>query len=109
MINGVRHWLHVSIFSGHPLLGLLHDSVEDGYLPRCILRFWPALDAITRRKEETYSEYIERVAKNNKARKVKICDLQHNLTRNGGPNESLARRYRAALARLTASDTSPTI
>lgn len=95
------HWLHVAIYSGHPLLGLCHDLVEDGYLPRALLRWWPALDAITRRKEETYAEYIERVAANPKAKRIKVCDLRHNLACGGGPGASLEKRYRRALARLT--------
>lgn len=98
----MKHPLHVALRSGHPLLGLLHDAVEDGYLPRLLLRIWPALDAITRRKSETYAEYIERVAVNPKARKVKICDLKHNLARNGGPKLTLRIRYFAALERLEA-------
>lgn len=97
----MMHPLHVAIHSGHPLLGLMHDAVEDGHLPRVLLRWWPSLDAITRRDTETYFDYIERVAANPAARRVKICDLQHNLTRGGGPRASLAKRYRRALARLS--------
>lgn len=95
------HPLHVALHSGHPLLGLLHDAIEDGYLPHVVLRWWPALDAITRRSGETYAAYIERVAANPAARRVKICDLRHNLSRCGGPGDSLAKRYRRALARLS--------
>lgn len=74
-------------------LGLLHDTVEDGYLPRWLLA-WPALDAITRRDGEQYAAYIERVAGNPHARAVKLRDLEHNLTRNAGPaRDSLRRRY----------------
>ena len=95
------HPLYVAIHSGHPLLGLLHDTVEDGYLPRALLRFWPALDASTRRPGEVYAEYIKRLSLNPKAKRVKVTDLQHNLTRGGGPNPSLQRRYLKALHRLT--------
>lgn len=100
----IPHPLHVAIDSGHPFLGAFHDSVEDGYLPKWVLRFWPALDAITRRKGEVYANYIERVAKNPKARRVKIADLRHNLKRNGGPPASLEKRYRRALWRLISAD-----
>lgn len=100
----MMHPLHVALHSGHPLLGLLHDTVEDGYLPKFLLKFWPALDAITRRPDETYAEYIERVAKNPPARRVKITDLRHNLSRNGGPKPSLKKRYERALQRLTSLD-----
>lgn len=97
----MRHALHVARHSGHPLLGLLHDAVEDGWLPPLVARYWPALDAITRRRGEAYAAYIERVAANPAARRVKLCDLRHNLTRGGGPGESLEKRYRRALARLS--------
>ncbi|MBR9765405.1 MAG: hypothetical protein GYB53_18255 [Rhodobacteraceae bacterium] len=96
----MMHPLHVALHSGHPLLGLLHDTVEDGYLPKSLLRIWPALDAITRRPGEVYGDYIERVERNPKAKRVKIVDLRHNLVRSGGPSPSLEKRYRRALARL---------
>lgn len=96
----MHHALHVALRSGHPILGLLHDAVEDGYLPRLLCRYWPALDAITRRRGETYAAYIGRVAENSAARRVKLCDLRHNLSRNGGPPDSLRRRYERALERL---------
>lgn len=99
------HWIHVAVKSGHPLLGFCHDLVEDGYLPKWVLRYWPALDAITRRDSETYAQYIERVAVNRKAAAVKRADLRHNLHRNGGCPVSLRRRYLKALARLDLTET----
>lgn len=103
-IEELRHWCFVargfSPFSRRFWLGLLHDTVEDGYLPQWLLR-WPALDAITRREGERYSAYIERVAGNPHARAVKLRDLHHNLTRNGGPpRRSLLVRYTDAQHRL---------
>lgn len=98
------HPLHVALHSGHPLLGLMHDAVEDGHLPKFLLRWWPALDAITRRNSETYMEYIDRVSANPSAKRVKLCDLNHNLSRGGGPKPSLERRYRRALERLSSGD-----
>lgn len=38
-----------------------------------------ALIAITRTNNESYSDYIERVSKNNYATQVKIADLEHNM------------------------------
>ena len=103
-VNGstVGHWLYVARHSGYPLLGLLHDAVEDGYLPAALTRVWPGLDAITRRSGEQYADYIERVAQHPAARRVKLTDLGHNMTRNGGAPASLMRRYRKARARLSA-------
>lgn len=72
-------------------LGLLHDTVEDGYLPRGLLRFWPALDAITRREGEDYwRDYLPRVAQNRLAMDVKIADAWDNSRRpNPRPKYSL--------------------
>ncbi|UWQ30241.1 hypothetical protein [Leisingera sp. M523] len=95
------HSLHVAMHSGHPILGLLHDTVEDGYLPQALLRIWPGLDAITRRPGEVYADYIERCSQHPAARRVKIADLRHNLSRCGGPGASLQKRYQRALARLS--------
>ena len=38
-----------------------------------------ALIAITKTKKESYSDYIERVSKNDYATQVKIADLEHNM------------------------------
>lgn len=71
-------------------LGLTLDEIE-------------ALDAITRRKDETYRAYIERVARSPIAREVKLADLADNLDpkRDFPGVESLRERYRAAVERLT--------
>ncbi len=96
----LKHWLYVAWYSRHPLLGFLHDSVEDGYLPKLLLYYWPALDAITRRDGESYFTYIQRVSENKKATKVKLVDLQHNLARGGGPPGNLRLRYEDAVVYL---------
>lgn len=100
------HWWHVGSrfapWRREFWLGLFHDTVEDGYLPKAMLRLWPSLDAITRRDGEEYRAYIHRLASNPVARRVKLADLEHNLTRNGGPpRESLRLRYERAQAVLS--------
>lgn len=92
------------------IVGWLHDTVEDCHasLDYLTLRFGDtiaeAVNAITKRKGEAYEAYIERVAKNDIARKVKIADLQDNLRRAPEipePERSrLTARYREALFRL---------
>ena len=68
------------------MVAVLHDVVEDtpytlpdlqraGY-PEQVLE---ALDRLTRRQNETYEEFIERVKANPLARKVKIADLEDNM------------------------------
>lgn len=101
----LKHWITVAWNSGYPWsrafwLGLLHDVVEDGYLPTWLLRYWPAWDAITRRDGETYREYIQRVKANPLARKIKIMDLTHNLERNNGKYPSLITRHLCARSEL---------
>lgn len=64
---------------------LLHDAVEDGGIelselyeadfPEEIVR---TVDILTRREDEPYMEYIERLKENSLAVKVKLADLNHN-------------------------------
>jgi (p)ppGpp synthase/HD superfamily hydrolase len=68
------------------VVAVLHDVVEDceitlldleiyGFSPRVV----DAVNAITDRKGESYEDYIERVAQNPLALKVKLADLADNL------------------------------
>lgn len=69
------------------VVALLHDIVEDTDITLNYLRakefdgeILVAVDAITRRKEEhKYFDFIQRVAKNDIARIVKIHDLEDNM------------------------------
>ncbi len=66
-------------------VALLHDTVEDGGIelfelyeadfPEEIIK---TVDILTRREDEPYMEYIERLKKNSLAVKVKLADLNHN-------------------------------
>lgn len=66
-------------------VALLHDTVEDGGIelsdlyeadfPEEIVR---TVDILTRREDEPYMEYIERLKENSLAVKVKLADLDHN-------------------------------
>lgn len=67
------------------IVALLHDTIEDTRVTLEYLRFkdFPeyiieAVDAITRRKNESYDTFIKRVALNPIAKEVKIADLKHN-------------------------------
>lgn len=81
-------------------IAVLHDVVEDtsitladldAQFPQGVVN---AVDALTRREGESYEEFIQRVARNPSARKVKIADIRDNL-RPGA--EHLRPRYEAAL------------
>ena len=85
-------------------IAYLHDAVEDSEtgIDAIHQQFGEdvghAVDALTRRPDEQYFDYIQRVASHPEARQVKLADLQSNLRR--GPSESLARRYEKALQML---------
>jgi (p)ppGpp synthase/HD superfamily hydrolase len=94
------------------VVAVLHDVVEDGeYDFEGLLRMGfsgevvDAVDALTRRKGESYEDFIDRVSLNALARKVKLADLADNmdLTRIAKPNEkdrARLEKYRMAVERL---------
>jgi len=117
----ILHPLRVMLRFEDPLLqtvAVLHDVVEDtdvslGSLSRAGFRaeVITAVDSLTRREDEPYPLYIERVARDQIASRVKCADLVENLANNqrdpAAPgNADRIRRYRAALLRL-GTDTSP--
>ena len=91
---------HFTIWTQEFWLAICHDLVEDGYVGRwaCI---WSGLDAITRRKNEVYMDYINRVSRHQTAKKVKLADLDENINR---CSESLAKRYIKAIHFLNLND-----
>jgi uncharacterized phage-associated protein len=92
-------------------VALLHDVIEDcpsmtpavliaEGMPRHIVEH---VVALTRKREEKYFDYIERVAEDPIATKVKLADLEHNLDEDrleDGMPKSLKKRYEKARARL---------
>jgi len=111
----IFHPLRVMLSLNGPadqIVGVLHDAVEDtdielrhlveaGYPSEIVA----AVDSLTRRAQETYDEYIERVAVNEIGRRVKLADLRENLANNlrlptsPGSDERTAK-YKRALTRL---------
>ena len=97
------------------LAAVLHDVVEDCGISLEELghrgvpaRVVEAVDALTRRSDETYEAYVRRAASNSIANSVKLADLEDNsdLSRLPEPTEAdLARteRYRRAIGLLRAS------
>ncbi|MBO5435900.1 HD domain-containing protein [bacterium] len=96
------------------VIALLHDVVEDtpvtlddlseyGF-PQEII---DAIDIMTHKPEQTYTQYIDRIATNPLAITVKIADLLHNsdVSRLDSPDELpdyLKSRYKTALDKLQA-------
>jgi (p)ppGpp synthase/HD superfamily hydrolase len=85
------------------IVGLLHDAIEDGAASQEQLAqglgsyMLETLVILSRTKDETYWDYIRRVATDPAARFVKIADLKANLARMDEAHESLRPRYEKAL------------
>ena len=97
------------------IVALLHDVVEDNptfTLEKLRLAGYPqdvldALDCLTKRPGEHYSDFIDRIKPNVLARKVKLADLRDNMDVTRLPkvtSDDLERlqRYRDAWPILTA-------
>lgn len=89
-------------------IAILHDILEDTDTTLEEIKketgvgfdILDALEAITKKDSEEYSEYIDRLSKKSiLAQIVKIEDLLENLSRN--PPESLEIRYRKAILKLS--------
>jgi len=97
------------------IVAVLHDVVEDcpewslsrlqdieGFSPAIV----SAIDGVTRRKDETYSDFIARARLGNISREVKRCDLLDNMATERlrrlplADAERLHRKYFEALVAL---------
>lgn len=89
--NYIYHPMTVASYCGEDIsaiiVALLHDVAEDTDLTLDYLQKnvpltddeSQALEILTHDKNIPYSEYIKAIKKNSLARKVKLCDLEHNL------------------------------
>lgn len=80
---------------------ILHDVCEDSaHRPKDLWRFGKEVieivDAMTRREDESYKDYLRRLARCRLARPVKRRDLWCNLRRRPVPGD-LERRYTVAM------------
>jgi (p)ppGpp synthase/HD superfamily hydrolase len=97
------------------IVAVLHDVVEDSGVTLEDLRahgfsreVLEAIDCLTRRTVESYEAFIDRIAVNVLATRVKIEDIKDNLdlTRLGAVQEgdlARARKYHRALSQLRAA------
>ncbi len=96
------------------IVAILHDVVEDSDWTIEALRgrgfpeeILAAVDALTRRSEETYEEFVDRAAAQPLARRVKLADLEDNMDARrmrlvGSKEAERLNRYLAAWRKLTA-------
>jgi GTP pyrophosphokinase len=111
----ILHSIRVALrFTGNGFMmaiAVLHDAVEDtsATVEEITALFGPnvseAIDALSRREGELYSEYMERVIGNPIAARVKLADLEENLSMcltDDAPARaaSLIPRYARAIAAL---------
>lgn len=68
------------------IVGVLHDVLEDTEVDAIELlkqgfsgQVIEALESVTRRKDETYFEFVQRTKQNEIGRKVKLADLKDNM------------------------------
>ncbi|MDP2999501.1 MAG: HD domain-containing protein [Bryobacterales bacterium] len=97
----------------------LHDVLEDTATTADNLRDWgygeeviEALEALTKREGEGYADFIERVAPNPLARRVKLADLADNMNVRrlrvvGDADRARLARYQAARQRLQVGTEAP--
>lgn len=114
----VFHPLHLALAAADDderCVALLHDVLEDtevtaaellsaGLSPRLVR----AIEVLSRRVDEDYAAFIERVGRDRLASRVKLLDLAHNSDTTRLPGEPTAadlarlQKYQAAAARLRA-------
>lgn len=109
----VLHLMRVASRFIDPFLvtvALLHDIVEDTWVTLDQLREWgysqevvEAVAILTRTEPDDYAVYIERVADDETASRVKMADINDHLTRwrDGHLSESHVMRYQRAFKRLS--------
>jgi hypothetical protein len=98
------------------MAAVLHDAIEDSELTLedLVAAGYPtpvvgAVDCLTHRDDETYAQYIDRLAGNEIARRIKVEDLNQNLANNrrlpaSPDNVERIERYLRALERLGAPE-----
>ena len=77
----------------------LHDILEDTDFkfkePEALLPIVVIVKTLTHKKEESYEAYIQRIAKNPLATKIKLLDIEDNL--NDQPTDKQREKYAKAL------------
>jgi len=110
----ILHPLRVMLKFTDPIeqaAAVLHDTVEDTILSLAYLKSYEfpervveLVDILTRMHGEKYMDYLERVASDPVAVRIKIADLEDNMPRPERPlpkeHKGLEKRYRKSLEYL---------
>ena len=110
--------VHLMLVSRHfqdptkQAIALLHDVLEDTDIRESELFFefgaviTHTIVILTRRYDETYFEYIERIKLDSLATEIKIADLEENIfmSKYNFSNKDLSQRYEKALEILKGED-----
>ena len=99
------------------IVAILHDVVESGKISIKELselgfnkNICNAIDSLSRKKSESYNNYIDRVNQNNIAIKVKIADLKDNYISKinkkkiSKTDKSKIKKYKKAYTKLTGEE-----
>lgn len=112
---GVEYILHPKTVAGmmncdnEKAVAYLHDVIEDTSVTLEMLKdegfsdeVLNAIDAITKRNGEKYDDYLQRVANNPLAIKVKLVDMTHNsdLTRFDNPTDEDFKRSQKYIEKI---------
>lgn len=90
-------------------LAIMHDLLEDSSYDysgegKLTIYFINCLDFLTKKKDESYTEYIDKIRKNSKeypeAYWVKLADMKDHLTQKETLTDKLRDKYLAALPEL---------
>ncbi|EQB88452.1 (p)ppGpp synthase/HD superfamily hydrolase [Clostridium punense] len=96
------------------IVGVLHDIIEDSNITYDYLiangfegetEILEALESVTKKEDETYEEFIVRVALNSIGKRVKLADLEDNMDLSRIPNPTekdyeRIKRYKKARQKL---------
>lgn len=102
----IGHLLRVSsrfLDERFQVVAILHDIVEDtsvtlGFIETKFGKeIRDAVDAISRRKDESNRAYIKRVRQNKIARKVKLVDIRDNMRRDRAPGNEKVEHNRKVM------------
>ena len=112
----ILHPLHLMMLmedEASQIVAVLHDVVEDTEVTLADLQaegfdddVVVAVSLLTRQKGMSYEQFIEEIAPNELARRVKLCDLEHNMDVRRLPMPLVERdferlmQYREAYERL---------